>query len=146
MSAALSTAYGTPRGPSYARDQPASAWSMQSSPAPSGLSSELLRPAEVERLLALALPPRERVLRAILFGTGLRATPICGLRVGDVNETPPQLRALVKGRKVQVVPIAAELRDLIVATPCRSGASRPTSTCSCRRRPADRSPGGSCPS
>ena len=45
MSAALSTAYGTPRGPSYARDQPASACSMQSSPAPSGLSSELLRPA-----------------------------------------------------------------------------------------------------
>ena len=43
MSAALSTAYGTPRGPSYARDQPASACSMQSSPAPSGLSSELLR-------------------------------------------------------------------------------------------------------
>jgi integrase/recombinase XerC len=68
---------------------------------------------ETRRLFALELPPMERVLRAVLFGSGLRATPICGLRVGDVNESPPQLRALMKGNKVQVVPIPAELRDLI---------------------------------
>lgn len=70
---------------------------------------------EAARLLALELPPMERTLRAVLFGSGLRATPICGLRVGDVNETPPQLRAFVKGSKVQVVPIAPELRDLSVS-------------------------------
>ena len=58
---------------------------------------------EVARLLALELPPMERALRAVLFGSGLRATPICGLGVGDVNESPPQLRALMKGSKVQVV-------------------------------------------
>ena len=51
---------------------------------------------EVDRL-ALELGPMECVLRAVLFGSGLRVTPICGLKVGDVNEEPPQLRAAVKG-------------------------------------------------
>jgi hypothetical protein len=53
--------------------------------------------------LGLDLPPMERVLRALLFGSGLRATSLCGLRVGDVTETPPQIRALMKENKVQVV-------------------------------------------
>jgi site-specific recombinase XerD len=70
---------------------------------------------EVDCLLALDLAPMERVLRAVLFGSGLRVTPICGLKVGDVNEEPPQLRAVVKGSKIQAVPIQPELRDLIVS-------------------------------
>jgi site-specific recombinase XerD len=80
---------------------------------------------EVARLLVLDLSPMERTLRAVLFGSGLRATPICGLRVGDVNETPPQLRAFVKGSKVQVVPIPPELRDLIVSYALALGRLKP---------------------
>jgi integrase/recombinase XerC len=80
---------------------------------------------ETARLLALEVPPMERVLRAILLGSGLRATPICGLRVGDVNESPPQLRALMKGNKVQVVPIPAEVRELIVSYALALGRLKP---------------------
>jgi site-specific recombinase XerD len=71
--------------------------------------------AEVERLLALELAPMERVLRGLLFGTGLRATPLCGIRVGDVSENPPRLRVLVKGAKPQSIALHPELRDLLVS-------------------------------
>jgi integrase/recombinase XerD len=67
----------------------------------------------------------ERVLRAVLFGSGLRATPICGLRVGDVNEFPPQLRALMKGNKVQVVPLPPEVLELIVSYALALGRLKP---------------------
>jgi integrase/recombinase XerC len=71
--------------------------------------------AEVERLLQLDLPPMERIIRALLFGTGLRATPLCGIRVGDVSENPPRLRVLVKGAKPQAIALHPELRDLLVS-------------------------------
>jgi integrase/recombinase XerC len=70
---------------------------------------------EVARLLALELPPMERVIRALLFGTGLRATPLCGIRVGDVSETPPRLRVVVKGSKPQSIALHPEVRDLLVS-------------------------------
>jgi integrase/recombinase XerD len=55
---------------------------------------------EVTRLLALPLPSMEHVLRVLLLNTGLRATPLTGLRVGDVVEgPPPHLRVISKGAK-----------------------------------------------
>ena len=41
--------------------------------------------AELEALMALTLPLKERVLRGLLFYTGLRATPICRLRFIDLS-------------------------------------------------------------
>ena len=35
--------------------------------------------------------------------TGLRVSPICGIKVGDISFAPPTIRALVKGSKVQVI-------------------------------------------
>lgn len=68
---------------------------------------------EVRGLLALELSPAERVLRALLLFTGLRVTPICTLKVGDVSYDPPQLRALVKGARVQIVPMRGDLAELV---------------------------------
>ena len=68
---------------------------------------------EVERLLSLDLPPTERVIRALLFMTGIRVTPLCNLKVGDVSYDPPTIRAWVKGAKVQVIQIQPDLRDLL---------------------------------
>lgn len=74
-------------------------------------------PDETERLLALELTPYERLLRGLLFFTGLRVTPICGIKVGDItlSGSEPQIRATVKGAKIQVVKLHAALRDLIEA-------------------------------
>jgi len=35
--------------------------------------------------------------------TGLRVSPICGIKVGDISFAPPTIRALVKGSKVQAL-------------------------------------------
>lgn len=53
---------------------------------------------ESERLLALELPVEEDLIRALLFYTGLRVTPVCMIRMGDISFDPAQLRAVVKAR------------------------------------------------
>jgi site-specific recombinase XerD len=54
---------------------------------------------EIARLWALPLPAEERVLRALLFFTGLRVSAIARLLVGDISEDPPTLRTVTKGSK-----------------------------------------------
>jgi integrase/recombinase XerD len=64
--------------------------------------------AELQKFVGLApsLPTVERLLLALLLYTGLRISPICNLRVGDISLSPPPvLRAVVKGGKTQVVSI-----------------------------------------
>lgn len=72
---------------------------------------------EVARLLALPVSEREALLMQVLFLTGLRATPIGHLKVGNVTFSPPQIRAWVKGAKTQILPIhpalVGPLRDYI---------------------------------
>jgi site-specific recombinase XerD len=68
---------------------------------------------EAARLLALDLPPLERVVRAVLFGTGLRVTPLCALKIGDLSFDPPVIRALVKGSKPQVLPMPPAVREVL---------------------------------
>lgn len=68
---------------------------------------------EIDRLLALELPPVEHLIRALLFFTGLRVTPLCSIKVGDVSQDPPVIRVLVKGRKLQVVRVHPELSALL---------------------------------
>ena len=73
--------------------------------------------AERAALLALALPPAEELLRAILYHTGLRESAICGLRLGDLalgdGGRPGTLRAVSKGDKEQVIPIIPELDAIL---------------------------------
>jgi site-specific recombinase XerD len=66
---------------------------------------------EVAALLALVLLPREALIRGLLLFTGLRVTPICGIKVGDVSFSPPTMRVLVKGAKQQVVKLHPDLVD-----------------------------------
>ena len=68
---------------------------------------------EVDRLLALSLPPHEALSRALLFFTGLRVTPACSIKIGDVSADPPVIRVLVKGRRTQVIHVHPELRELL---------------------------------
>jgi integrase len=46
----------------------------------------------------LELPVEEDLIRALLFYTGLRVTPVCMIRMGDISFDPAQLRAVVKAR------------------------------------------------
>jgi integrase/recombinase XerD len=85
---------------------------------------------EVARLMALELPQQERALRALLYYTGLRITPISRLRLEDLSfsptlfsnglEVPGSVRALSKGRKPSVKPMHQELwstlRDWLLAS------------------------------
>lgn len=68
---------------------------------------------EVAALEALQLDPRETLIRALLLYTGLRVTPICMLKVGDVSFAPPTLRALVKGARTQIVKLHPGLVALL---------------------------------
>ncbi len=69
--------------------------------------------AERERLMALILPEREHVLRALLYYTGLRETPISEIRIQDIEMSATGLwhiRSVGKRGKEQVIPVLPELR------------------------------------
>ena len=66
---------------------------------------------EIARLRALRLPEDQALLMQLSFLTGLRVTPVCHLKVGDVSFAPPQIRAWVKGAKTQVVQMHPALAD-----------------------------------
>lgn len=70
---------------------------------------------ERDRLLALDLTPHERLIRALLFFTGLRVTPMCQIRIADIalGGEQPQIRATVKGDKPQIVKLHVAVRDLM---------------------------------
>jgi integrase/recombinase XerC len=74
---------------------------------------------EMTRLMALDLPPEPAMLRDVLAFTGLRITPACHLKVGDVSFEPPTIRAWVKGARTQVIQVhpvlAVRLRAYIHA-------------------------------
>lgn len=75
------------------------------------------------KILALALTPQERVIRALLFQAGLRVSEVCGLEIGQVelgqNETEGLIRVHGKGDKERTIPLAPELwqelRDYLLA-------------------------------
>src|SRR5262249_15808032 len=79
--------------------------------------------AELDRLMALKLPPIEVVLRAMLYYTGLRATPICRIKLGDLSfapatfkngvTAPGSIRATSKGKKESVKPMHPALFALL---------------------------------
>lgn len=83
------------------------------------------RPEERDRLLRLVLPAEERMLRALLYYTGLRVTPLCGIRLGDVSTQeiatpdgvawPGSIRTVGKGSKTHVVPLHPALREEFIS-------------------------------
>jgi len=81
---------------------------------------------EQARLLALELPVEEDLIRALLFYTGLRVTPLCTIRVGDLSFDPPTIRAVVKGGRTQVVRVHDQLRDKLYAYVTSLPAPRPS--------------------
>lgn len=58
---------------------------------------------EISRLRALPLSEPEALMMQLFLLTGLRVTPVCNLKVGDVTLSPPQIRAWVKGAKTQII-------------------------------------------
>ena len=79
---------------------------------------------ESGRLMALALSERDTLIRALLYYTGLRVSPICNLRMGDISfaplvvggsSLPGAIRTTSKGGKRQLVPMAPELASLLQA-------------------------------
>ena len=68
---------------------------------------------EINALMALDLTPREKVVRALLIYTGLRVSPLCSIKLGDISYAPPAIRVLVKGSKLQVVKMHGGLAELV---------------------------------
>lgn len=81
------------------------------------LLPETLSYPEVERLLAAPaaakarLGLRDKALFETLYGTGLRVSELCRLRLEDVHLEEGYLRCFGKGRKERVVPLGATARE-----------------------------------
>ncbi len=81
--------------------------------------------SEMDKLMSLPLTGVENVARAILCYTGLRASPVCTLKMGDVylnpiqveDDSPPgSIRASKnKGSKVLLLPMTRELHAILSA-------------------------------
>jgi len=82
-------------------------------------------PEEIGRVMRLELAPVESVIRALLYYTGLRVSPICELRIGDVSfdtiaypngvTFPGVIRTIGKGNKPLVTPMHPALKELLFA-------------------------------
>ena len=68
---------------------------------------DVLSREEIERLEAIAQTERDRLIVRILADTGIRASELLGLRVGDLTERDRQAFLLVrgKGNKQRLVPV-----------------------------------------
>jgi integrase len=80
-------------------------------------------PEEIGRLMRLELSPVESVVRGLLYYTGLRVSPICQLKIGDVSfdeiaypngvTFPGVIRTIGKGNKPLVTPMHPALKELL---------------------------------
>jgi integrase/recombinase XerD len=80
-------------------------------------------PEEMRRIMQLELAPIERVIRAVLYYTGLRVSPICAIKVGDLSfdeirypngvTFPGTIRTTGKGSKPLVTPMHPALKELL---------------------------------
>lgn len=77
---------------------------------------------EARRIMELQLPEKQAVIRALLYYTGLRVSPIANIRIGDISfaplavsgqSLPGSIRTLSKGGKRQLVPMAPELAEIL---------------------------------
>jgi len=70
-------------------------------------------PEERARLMALPLTGQDRVLRALLYYTGLRVSPICALRIEDFSAEARTLRTVGKGTKTHFIQLPREVVELL---------------------------------
>src|SRR5262249_16405224 len=78
---------------------------------------------ELERVMALELSQVEQALRGVLFYSGLRVSPICGLRLCDLSfspttfksglSVPRTIRPVTKANKVSVKPMHPALYAIL---------------------------------
>lgn len=90
-----------------------------------GRLPRVLRSDELEVLLdqpraAVADEPEERRLRddavlELLYGSGLRVSELCGLRLGDIDRAGSLVRVLGKGNKERLVPLSDRSLDAVRA-------------------------------
>jgi site-specific recombinase XerD len=74
----------------------------------------VLSPVEIKRLLAMAKNAKVRVLLALCYGCGLRASEAVRLKVGDIDTAQGIIRVVqAKGRKDRHVMLSRELLDLL---------------------------------
>jgi len=90
------------------------------------LKKRLPRPfskPERQQLMALELPLRDRLLRGLLVYTGIRVTPMCEIKLGDIwrgdDGRPQRLRTVGKGSveawKLLIPELAEILHDYLLA-------------------------------
>lgn len=76
----------------------------------------VLSPEEVARLLAAALPGRDRALLDVAYSCGLRLKELLGLQVRDIDSARMVLHIRAgKGQKQRFVPLASRLLELLRA-------------------------------
>lgn len=104
-------------------------------PRPGKRLPEALSRPEVERLLAGPegegpLEVRDRAVLELMYSSGLRASEVCGLRLGDVDFTAGFVRAMGKGAKQRLVPFGTAAQRRLEAwlaggRPVLAGKGRP---------------------
>lgn len=73
----------------------------------------------VQALMATPAPDedrhwlRDRVILSLLYATGMRASEIAGLKLGDINFNLGVVRVFGKGRKERIVPVAASALEQV---------------------------------
>lgn len=68
---------------------------------------------EVQRLIAAATKPKERVIVWLLATTGLRRAELLGLDVGDIADDFSQVRVRGKGNKQRLVPLPQRTQQIL---------------------------------
>lgn len=63
--------------------------------------------------LLLALERRDVCIVEVLYGSGLRAAELCGLRLGDIDRVGARLTVWGKGSKQRVVPLSDPAADAL---------------------------------
>lgn len=81
---------------------------------------QVMTEGEIERLLAACddgspSGQRDRAMIEMLYGCGLRASEICGLKLVDVDDTGGVLYVRGKGDKERMVPFVGTVRNVIRA-------------------------------
>ncbi len=91
------------------------------------LLPDVLTEEEIEALLAAPAAPdplclRDRAMLELLYASGLRASELVSLKVGDVDLEAGFLRCTGKGNKERLVPVGSKARDAIAAYLATRGA------------------------
>jgi integrase/recombinase XerD len=79
---------------------------------------KVLTRGQLERLLSVPdvgdpMQDRDRAILELLYASGLRATEVCTLKVGNVNLTAQAVRVIGKGSKERIVPMGKPARDAL---------------------------------